>query len=273
MPAAYAHYRFGQEVLALLPEAEKAVAERYRSLFEIGLHGPDILFYYRPLSRNAVNRTGTLAHAIPGRVYFSQMWDVVQQQENPEPYLAYLYGFLCHFTLDSACHGYINETGRTSPYSHSELETELDRYFLIADGRNPMRYKPTGHLHPTGENAAVIAAFFPRITPQEIRESLSTMILVENLWVASNPVKRGLVLAAVRAVGMYDYARGLMRPYEAPGACVGLLPPIVEMYGRAVPRAARFISSFAEMAQGILPFDPCFALPFDPQTAAEAPAD
>lgn len=35
----------------------------YRSLFDIGLHGPDLLFYYRPLFSNPVNRIGFSIHA------------------------------------------------------------------------------------------------------------------------------------------------------------------------------------------------------------------
>lgn len=273
MPALYAHRRFGAQVLERLPQPERDLIERYRSLYDIGLHGPDILFFYRPWSGNRVSRTGSRAHTIPGRLFFSQMWEVVQQQSDPAPYLAYLYGVLCHYTLDSACHGYINEMGNTSPYSHGQIESELERYFLIADGKDPMRGRNTDHLHPRRENAEIIAAFYPQLTARQIQESLGWMVVVEDLWVASNPGKRGLVLGITTAVGQGEYAKSLMRPYNAPADCVGLLPPILEMYDRAVPRAARFIRDFPDMAQGVIPYDPCFKLPFDPQTAAEAPVD
>lgn len=273
MPAIYAHCRFGKDVLALLPAGDREPVLKYPDLYHIGLHGPDILFYYRPLSANEINRAGNQAHTIAGREYFSGMWEIVKQSADPEPCLAYLYGFLCHFALDSACHGYINETARKTRHSHSELETELDRYFMIADGRDPMTYRPTGHIHPTEWNSRVIAAFFPGIGADEIRESLHTMILIEDLWVASNPVKRGMVVSALKLAGQFASRKDLMRSYDASAECVGLLPPIVEMYERAVPRAVRFITEFAQTAQGNLPWDPCFELPFDPQHAGEAPAD
>ncbi len=271
MPAAYAHYRFGQAVLDCLPQSEQACIQAHRQLFDIGVHGPDILFYYRPVSSNPVSRLGNHIHTLPGTFWFPQMWEVVRQHPESGAHRAFLYGFLCHYALDSACHGYINQVGRESAFSHSQLETELDRYFLIADGKNPMRFKPTGHLHPSEENATVIADFFPQLSAREVRESLRTMVVIENLWVASNPCKRAMVLAAVKAVGKYDYATGLMRPYNAPAGCVGLLAPIVGMYERAINRAARDLQCFADLTQELL-LPAHFQLPFDPQTAEEAPA-
>ena len=47
MPSHYAHYRLGRQVrLELTPDAAEVVG-RWPSLYLIGLHGPDILFYYR----------------------------------------------------------------------------------------------------------------------------------------------------------------------------------------------------------------------------------
>ena len=273
MPAIYAHYRFGQSVLALLSDSDKIMISKYKDLYNIGLHGPDILFYYRPFSGNPVNRAGNRAHTVSGRVFFSGMWEVVEQQDQIEPYLAYLYGFLCHYALDSACHGCINELSRTTAFSHSQLETELDRYFMIADGKDPMRFLPTGHIHPGRENARIIASFFPGIKAEEIYESLCTMVLIENLWIASNPVKRGLVTAALKISGQFDERRGLLREYDAPSSCVGLLPPVIEMYNHAVCRGARYITGFTQMAQGKTRWESDFDLPFDPQNMADAPTD
>lgn len=44
MPAAYSHYRLGQLVLDELNQPLKHVLETNQDLFDIGLHGPDILF-------------------------------------------------------------------------------------------------------------------------------------------------------------------------------------------------------------------------------------
>ena len=53
MPAFYAHYRFGCEALEIAalesaPSAIQTLCRENRALFDIGLHGPDLFFFYRP---------------------------------------------------------------------------------------------------------------------------------------------------------------------------------------------------------------------------------
>jgi len=44
MPSTYAHYIFGQQIRGRLSGYERKVIDKYPELFNIGLHGPDILF-------------------------------------------------------------------------------------------------------------------------------------------------------------------------------------------------------------------------------------
>ena len=52
MPGTYAHYAFGKKVLAQVDDEIKNIILKNMDLFLIGLHGPDILFYYKPLIYN-----------------------------------------------------------------------------------------------------------------------------------------------------------------------------------------------------------------------------
>ena len=52
MPSTYAHYRFGKRVLERLDGDARRIAERHRALFDIGLHGPDVLFHCRAFTHN-----------------------------------------------------------------------------------------------------------------------------------------------------------------------------------------------------------------------------
>ena len=58
MPSTYAHYRFGKDVLGRLPAKQKQDIQAHPDLYNIGLHGPDLLFYYKPISHNPVNQLG-----------------------------------------------------------------------------------------------------------------------------------------------------------------------------------------------------------------------
>lgn len=54
MPTTYAHDRFGREVYEQLPVNLKKIIRENKKLYLIGLHGPDIFFYYHPFSKNRV---------------------------------------------------------------------------------------------------------------------------------------------------------------------------------------------------------------------------
>ena len=72
MPTTYAHYRIGKEVTEALPRGLQNTIEYHRDLYDIGLHGPDILFYYKPLFANPVNQVGYAMHDRPGIEFFRQ---------------------------------------------------------------------------------------------------------------------------------------------------------------------------------------------------------
>lgn len=66
MPSTYAHYRLGQEVYKSVSALARTAIKSHKELFDIGLHGPDILFYYRPLAVCTINKQGYDMHARSG---------------------------------------------------------------------------------------------------------------------------------------------------------------------------------------------------------------
>ena len=57
---------------------------------------------------------------------------------------AYLLGFLCHFALDAACHGYIENKIAVSHVTHTEIESEFDRFLLERQGIEPLSARLSG---------------------------------------------------------------------------------------------------------------------------------
>ncbi|MCD8119270.1 MAG: zinc dependent phospholipase C family protein [Lachnospiraceae bacterium] len=78
MPAIYAHFRLGEDVRKELDGEEAEAVEAYPELFRTGTHGPDILFYYRPLTHNAVSGLGHRMHAEAGSVFFERAAEVLK---------------------------------------------------------------------------------------------------------------------------------------------------------------------------------------------------
>ena len=110
MPTTYTHHRFGNDVFSRLPAPLQEKISAIPGLFDIGLHGPDFLFYYKPLSKNPVNQRGHPdARAAWQNLFYSRPFLALSHMAEPDAGFAYICGFLCHFALDSTCHPYIEQ--------------------------------------------------------------------------------------------------------------------------------------------------------------------
>ena len=78
MPSTYAHYRMGQEVRGQVWGLAKEAIEAYPELYLIGLHGPDILFYYKPLFGGEINKEGSRMHRRSGEEFFRHAAEVIR---------------------------------------------------------------------------------------------------------------------------------------------------------------------------------------------------
>lgn len=249
MPSTYAHYRFGEEVRHCLKGQAKEIVAAYPEFFFIGLHGPDIFFYYKPLWKSAVNRAGHIMHEWSGEKFFELAKEAVEKAENREAAKVYLYGVICHFTLDAFCHGYVEEVIRETGISHVELEVEFDRRLMIKDGLNPIRHRLTDHIIAIPENAAVIAdfyAFYGGISKEDVLKALQGIIFYSDLLLTPNPVKRYVILALMRATGIYHSMHGFIVGYKANPACRESNRRLHQLYKQALMLAPRLITECEE---------------------------
>lgn len=244
MPSSYAHYRMGQDVRKDVTKDAGKIIEDYPELYLIGLHGPDILFYYKPLGKNIVNQTGYEMHERPGREFFTQAGEIIKKHSGQEAYLAYIYGFLCHFALDVTCHGYIEQKIQESGISHAEIEVEFDRELLVMDGLDPIREKLTTHIVPSGENADVIKDFYPGITEKQVEKALKGMIFYTNFLVAPSKLKRQLIYTGLKLAGHYDGMKGQIVNYEKNPACADSTEILLKLYPKAEELAVQLIEEY-----------------------------
>lgn len=202
MPTTYTHYKFGKDVLLNLPEPLRKTIDTRRELFDIGLHGPDLLFYYYPLSYNHVNKTGVKLHKKCAAEFFMHAKEVIQSADDKIGAKAYIYGVVCHYALDSVCHKYVEKIIHVSGYGHSEIEMEWDRRVMEADGLNPLIYVPVKHLHPSKRNAKVIAPFYEGIKEGEIYKASKGMVWALNELMPLSPYKDVIVKKALKLVNL-----------------------------------------------------------------------
>ncbi len=242
MPTTYTHYKFGTEVIKALPEPMKARAEQHRELYDIGQHGPDILFYYKALVKNPVASQGSSLHRQYADVFFSRAAEIIKKEEKPDAAKAYLYGFVCHFVLDSECHPYVEKMIHESGVGHNEIEMELDRYLLSGDGFDPVSHVQTSHVHPTEENARVIAPFFNDLSMETVHKALRSMIFYHNLFRTPGRVKRTVLFSAMKLVGKYEALHGIVMSLTPNPACKEYCLILKKKYDQAVLLAVELIT-------------------------------
>ena len=248
MPSTYAHYRFGHELAKRCPAAAERYIREHRALYDIGLHGPDILFYYKPLGTNPVNAIGFGMHARPAREFFGPAPKRIAAGDE-DAARAYLLGFLCHFSLDSACHSYIENKIRLSGVTHTEIESEFDRSLLLQDGKDPLSARLTAHILPTRENARVIAPLF-QIKSARVRKALRGMLFYNRLLRAPHAPKRALVNLVLHLSGNYREMHGMMIAKRPIPACEDSNMRLRKLFDRAVSACAALMEEYLAYLDG-----------------------
>lgn len=212
MPAFYAHYEFGQKVKNQLPAKYQRLLEDYRELYEIGLHGPDILFFYHPIMRHRINQIGVVIHHETGRIFFehalTQMHRSAAEGEKMQKALwAYALGVICHFALDASCHTYINWYEKKTRISHHEIEKEFEKYLMKKDGLDPFGWDFRRAISTNLRWSKPIALFYG-LQPAQIHQSVKGFLWFSRLFFTTSKVKRRIIFAGMRLARVHGQTRG-----------------------------------------------------------------
>lgn len=133
---------FSKEILKHLKEDELNRFNEKLNLYYTFAQSHDYLFYYTfGKNKKEINRFGHHAHWNKTQDYLINIIKYIQetQQENNPELLAYLYGSITHYVLDTTCHPFIfYKTGiyrknepETRKYfgGHNRIEKDLDAYY------------------------------------------------------------------------------------------------------------------------------------------------
>lgn len=207
MPSTYAHYRFGKEIKDLLDTNKQKIIEQYPTLFQLGVHGPDLLFYYHPLHHNDVSALGNTIHSLPAEQFFGPLFQRLKETDSPAA-LAYLYGYLCHFGLDTTCHTYIEKIQAEHIACHSEIEDDLERALLVLDHYDPVRYPLYQLIDYRKEDIPVIQSFYPTLDEHVIKTAIKGMRFYHHLLYCPHPFKRRLLIQGIKWIGQHPNLTG-----------------------------------------------------------------
>lgn len=237
MPAVYAHRIFGDAVIHTLSHSLFERLEPHLSLFRMGLHGPDLLFYYKPLRKTPLRTMGDTLHQYTGKQILKCMLDTLPSlpAEQQDAGFAYILGFVCHFLLDSACHPYVEQLAKAGKAPHCTIESEFDLWLIAADELEPTEVDPVAHLTDlSAEDCAVIAPFFAALSrliypeapykerAEQIVAAHRTMLRLNRVFFSRHKAIRGLARAGLFLTGDYEERKGLVcqtAPDPAFGGC------------------------------------------------------
>lgn len=253
MPAVYAHRRFGAEVLACCRNgAARAAIGAFHTLYEVGLQGPDVLFYYDPLHKNPCKDAGSALHDAPAAPFFARGAEKVLRPAAGAPagqaLLSYLLGFSCHYALDSACHSYIEWEIARSGHSHVSIETAFEAALMEADGVDWRSHNPAGYIPADETTARTIARVLPA-SPAALRRCLWNMKATNALLMPGCPARTALVEGAVRAAGKWEAIGGLIPDALDRPAYAGSCAELERLYEEAIPTALALMDGLCAHVQ------------------------
>ena len=213
MPTTYTHDVFGKMVYQKMPENLKEIAANHINSYRIGQHGPDILFYYHLFHANPVNHMGIEMHEEIAAPFFRKCKKYCQETGDEEA-LAYVFGFICHYMLDSTCHPYITKYMEKTGARHDEIETELDRYLIKKSGKNPFRFKPAANLKASKESVRAIFCRFGAAGKEPCEKCINSLKFYTGITVMPQIPKRMFLLWGMRLLGAYDSIQGTYHAQE-----------------------------------------------------------
>ena len=238
MPFNYAHYRFASRLLADMPAEVCRTVGRFRQLYDVGLHGPDIFMCRGPKLRKLSRKF----HRQSGREFFERVVRMLRLEPS-EGGLAYLYGLLTHYCLDSMCHPYVNGQAALGPATHVEIEAEFDRFLLELDGKVPAYSQDLSrHIRLTPGQCETVARFYPPATRPQVSSCVFKMALFAK--VLATPEGKGRVLMQ-KTLGVADLDRFFMLK-EANPRCAGMNEQLLALYQKAEARFPEMLRQLLE---------------------------
>lgn len=246
MPAVYAHYKFGKEVYRALPENIRLLIRENAPAYWLGLHGPDLLFYYHASRKNRVNQLGVQMHRETAAHFFEKGRRVYRKRPS-YVLLSYLCGFMCHFILDSECHPYISRYMKEEHLGHLEIETDFDRALMEEDGLSPVTHNCTRHLIRDLDTEEAIASVLEGITPDEVDESILGFHRIIRLFQCPKASKARFLRGFFTLIGERKGLAGLVMDGKPNGKCERSREALKERMESAVKLAAAEIETYVRV--------------------------
>ncbi|PNT90464.1 hypothetical protein CDQ83_19615 [Clostridium thermosuccinogenes] len=240
MPGFYTHYLCGREALEKISSQEIAnIIVKHRQLYNLGLQGPDIFFFYFYLpsaETKKVKGTGSKMHAKKVASFFSCALKYISERETSEreALLSYLCGYACHYSLDCNTHPYIfYKTGfvrkgekHTSKYVcyHRLFETTID-FLMVSEklGCKPAEINGRSLIRLDSSEYYTVGCMYRSllkdvmgidISVEQVQRAAKEIGIAMSLFRDRTGLKRKLVYAVESVIGKYHPVSSMVHPLK-----------------------------------------------------------
>lgn len=174
MPGFATHYILGKNAASTLPSCTlKSAVINHWNLYMLGLQGPDIFFYYLPVSLHDDERNlGSVMHEQKINTFFKVAVQKLRTQKTPElqeTSAAYVAGFLSHYLCDANIHPFVYSRIGYTRYQghylrHGHLEDNIDA-LLINDALHikPRDFNASSYVCPTTEELTFLSQYLSEV--------------------------------------------------------------------------------------------------------------
>ncbi len=247
MPAFYAHKFFGETVLAALPSPLYDAIISHHNAFILGTESPDLLFYYKPLSKNDVKTKGMDLHLRKAKTFFeacAKKIDKTAQNTQTPPAKtavgAYVAGCICHYMLDTACHPNVYKLEDTG-VSHGLIESEFDKYLKRQMGEK-VHKNAAKHLKTRKDDVCAIA-YVLEVEKKQIKRAISTMKKINGMFSCPYKLFHALAKVVLDKLNATKFENMFLHFANDP-ACDELNPILHENLKNAVAPAAETVCAY-----------------------------
>lgn len=141
MPSSITHSFFSMDVYQKLNPNIKKLLQPYQEYLKTFGEGPDVLYFYRygrSGKAKKIRELATTAHRYDTRSFYINLITYIKTKhlEKNGEVLAFLYGYMTHYVLDSTMHPFVNSFGASikdknlRKESHTEVERFFDGYMI-----------------------------------------------------------------------------------------------------------------------------------------------
>lgn len=271
MPAIYAHDTFGKLVSKQLPKEIQDIIKTYPSAFRIGLQGPDPLFYHRPYASNDVKKEGSRMHRESCASFLQKTMHHVKKEGVNSKEFAYLLGFLCHFTLDSECHPYIDAYIEPRNLGHLFLESEFEKYMMRKDGIDPIHTDISNVIPTDVQTAKAMSVFYETLDETSAQKVLKEMRREKRLLYTPHLWKKKLFVKVFKMIGHFDDMGGLLLQSEDDKRCDESNAYLYKKLHESVPLAVSLLKNIYDVIQDKAELSPRFYRNFETLEEYEIP--